>query len=359
MMRLTQPANGKRIAMSGTPGRGKDTNLWGTLNWLRPELFSSYWRWIETYYDVDKDGYGWKIGSMRPEMEAEFDAMLAPHMLRRTKAEVAPDLPPKQYGGTRLDPEDPASPVGVWLPMEGRQAELYRQMEKDSLAELEGGFVEAIGVLPEMTRLRQFAICGWKRRTGSDKLAPVATDSNKYDWVLQFCRERAAVGRKVVIASEFTEVINEFAAQLNNDGVANYTLTGETSDPERVRRVAAFQSDDDTTTAFLLNTHAGGVAVTLDAADDLVFLDETFIPDDQEQVEDRIHRISRIHNVTIWYLRSQGSIEEALCRIPAAREAILKARLDGPRGIKFARQLLEEFDGTTQEASDNAKAVRR
>lgn len=344
MMRLRQPATGRRIAMSGTPGRGQTVNLWGTLNWLRPDLFSSFWRWVETYYDVADDGYGKKIGALRPEQEAEFDAMLAPHMLRRTKAEVAPDLPPKQYGGTRLEPDNPASPVGIWLRMDDRQADLYRQMESKSMAAIDGGDLDAIGVLPELTRLRQFSICAWRQRRDGDKIEPIPTQSGHYEWLLQFCKERAEVGRKVVVASQFTEVINAFALQLQKDGIPNYVLTGQTSDKRRKQIWEAFQSEDDNTTAFLLNTFAGGVSLTLDAADDLVFLDETFIPDDQEQVEDRIHRISRIHQVTIWYLRSAGTITEAICQTTSDREVTLKERLDGPRGIQFMRRLLAEAE---------------
>jgi SNF2 family DNA or RNA helicase len=93
---------------------------------------------------------------------------------------------------------------------------------------------------------------------------------------------------------------------------------------------------------FFLNTAAGGVAVTLDMADHLVLLDETTVPDDQEQVEDRIHRASRMHNVTIYYLRTRGTIEEEVAYIAAARQNVQKYLLDGARGVEYAKQVFME-----------------
>lgn len=84
----------------------------------------------------------------------------------------------------------------------------------------------------------------------------------------------------------------------------------------------------------LLNTKSGGVALTLDRADELVILDETFIPDDQEQVEDRIHRVSRIHNVIVHYVRSKGTIEETIAKKVQKREELQKQILDGSYDAK-------------------------
>ena len=81
--------------------------------------------------------------------------------------------------------------------------------------------------------------------------------------------------------------------------------------------------------------------MTLDKADDLIILDETWIPDDQEQVEDRIHRASRIHQVTIWYIRSLGTVEEGIARLNLSADDLQKALLDGSRGVATARKILE------------------
>ena len=90
----------------------------------------------------------------------------------------------------------------------------------------------------------------------------------------------------------------------------------------------------------LLTTTAGGVSLTLDAADDLVVLDETWSPDDQTQVEDRIHRLSRIHQVTIWKAFSIGTIEESIYRGNMLTEASIRAIMDGQRGVDFKKMFL-------------------
>ena len=82
------------------------------------------------------------------------------------------------------------------------------------------------------------------------------------------------------------------------------------------------------------------MSLTLDRADDIVILDETFIPDDQEQVEDRVHRVSRDHNVTVHYVRSLGTIEERIAKLTFSRDSLQKQLLDGERGIEFARKII-------------------
>ena len=110
---------------------------------------------------------------------------------------------------------------------------------------------------------------------------------------------------------------------------------------ERQDAVDKFQHDD-AYPILMLNTKAGGVALTLDRADDIVILDETFIPDDQTQVEDRIHRVSRMHNVTVHYVRSIGTVEEKIAKKTIDRDNLQKQLLDGARGVSYARKLLGE-----------------
>lgn len=343
MMQLKTSPDAIKVALSGTPFRGKTQNLWGTLNWLRPDLFTGFWRFAERYFEVDDNGYGKTVGELRPEKVEEFDRMLAPIMLRRTKAEVAPEMPARRYGGTPLDPSDPHSTVGVWLDMEPKQARSYKAIRDAAILRFESGDLTINGQLAELTRSKQFAVCDWEisgyDEEGNPILSPVKP-SAKYEWLKEFVEERAENGSKVVVASQFTKVVNAFAEWLRADGIPCFVLTGETTDRQAAERVAKFNNPDDSTPVFLINTLAGGESINLDrCSDDIVFLDETFIPDDQEQVENRIHRMSRIHQVTVWYLRSRGTIEEEICRTTGAREAVLKGRLDGSRGVSFQRLL--------------------
>lgn len=338
--------DGLRIALSGTPARGKEQNIWGILNWLMPDKYRSYWKWVERHFDIFSDGFGTIVGSMKDE--EGFYQELKSVMVRRTKREVAPDLPPKQYGGEPLDPSDPNSPVGVWLEMTGAQAKAYKAMQKQATASLEGGELMANGVLAELTRLKQFACSGGKMAMGNDgydHFVP-ALPSNKFDWLLDFLEERGITGKeedikpsKVIVASQFTKLLNLFRDELNKMGIATHILTGETPDSERIRMMEEFQGEGGPS-VFLLNMIAGGASITLDAADDVVLLDVSWNRDDQEQVEDRAHRISRMHNVTIWNLYSRGTVEEGIAKVTSGKYRDIKSLLDGQRGVEFAIKLV-------------------
>lgn len=352
MMRLQLAEGGMKIALSGTPARGKPENIWGTLNWLRPDVFTSYWRFIEEYFETE-EGYKKSkiIKGIDPSREAAYDQMLAKYMLRRTKEEVAPDMPSRQYGGTPLDLADPSSTIGVWLDLEPAQTKRYADIRDDGILNFKNDSIFINGVLPELTRRKQFAICDWDLVEGS--LVPARpNNSNKYQWLKEFIEERAEAGLKIVVASQFTKVVNAFSAWLRADGIESYTLTGATSDRAATANVARFNDPSDPVPVFLLNTYAGGESINLDGcADDIVFLDETFIPEDQEQAENRIHRMSRMHQVSVWYVRSKGTVEEQICRTTGARESVMRGRLDGSRGVEAMRRLIENDFKCTRKRS--------
>jgi SNF2 family DNA or RNA helicase len=339
--------NGLKIALSGTPWRGKVYQMWGTLNWLRPDVFTSFWRFVKMYfhYTEDPSGFGGiEIGELREDRKEDFYRMVGSYMLRRTKAECAPDLPAKLYAGTPIDSWDATSPVGVWLDMEPEQGRAYRAMEKDAEAEIEGGTLAAVGVLAEITRLKQFASA--YMRKARDGVLP-ELPSNKLNWVKDFLESREGNEGKVIIFSQFTTLVNMFWSELNQIYPSQVaTITGQTKQSVRDLRQKQFQNPDGPLKIMILNTLAGGESITLDQADDVIFLDETSVPDEQEQAEDRAHRVSRAMKgnerpVTIYYLRSRGTIEEDICRITGAREGSVKQALDGSRGVEIMKQIRE------------------
>lgn len=365
MGKLQIKPGGRKIAMSGTPFRGKVENLWGTLNWLDPEQYTSLNQWNKYYFDA-RPGYwgGIEPGELTEAKEQELFDELSDYMIRRTKAEIMPDLPPKSYAGHMLPGVDAAPQlkqgfVGHWLPMAGKQKKAYEEMSQLALAHLDSGDLMANGVLAELTRLKQFAGCYGRLETKEitaggfadfiEEFKP-SLPSNKFSWLLEFLEERGIYKNttarsmddaKIVIASQFTSVINLFHAELSKKGIQSYRITGETPNDQRKMFVQEFQKPTGVQVMFV-NTKAGGVALTLDRADELVILDETFIPDDQEQVEDRIHRTSRVHNVIIHYVRSLGSVEESIALTTIKRDVSQKALLDGYRGVDVARQILSE-----------------
>lgn len=357
---------GIKIALSGTPMRGKAENLWGTLNWLYPETYSAYWTWVKryfTYFATDDQGRDLTIDGLDESKATEFYNDIKPIMLRRTKKEVRPELPDKLYAGTPLPDENgvvgPNSPVGHWIPMSGKQIKAYTEIQEQAATQLESGMLYANGVLAELTRLKQFATCYGDLVLGnpdipdSDYRFIPQFPSAKFDWLIEFLNDLGINKnstmeleedgdeevRKVVIASQFTSIIDLYDEEFGRRGIETLKITGKIKQADRKAAKDRWQEEGGPR-VFLLNTQAGGVSLTLDAADDLVFLDETWIPDEQEQVEDRIHRVSRMHQVTIHYLRSLESIEENIALVTSSRERTTKLLLDGERGVNFAKKLL-------------------
>lgn len=330
-----------RIALSGTPMRGKPEQLWGTLNWIDPKTYSAYWKWVGKYFEVGSNDYSdYVIGGFQAGGEARLQKDLQGITLRRTKAEVLKELPPKTYTGSFLIPENEKSPFGVWLPLEGNHRKQYQKFENDgALTFDDGGELIANGVLAEYTRRSQLANCVWKMEGG--KFTPTI-ESPKWDWLVEKFGELGILDAegdgKIVVASKSTALLKVWHAEVLKLGVRAHLLTGETPEKRRTEMVKDFQETQQTR-VFFLNIKAGGVAVTLDRADDLVLIDETTIPDDTEQVEDRLHRTSRIHNVSIHILRTLDTQDEEIAWVAAARENVQKYLLDGTRGVETARQL--------------------
>lgn len=349
--------DGMKALLSGTPWRGKAENFWSCLNWLWPERYTGFWRWAEMYFDIDSNGFGREIKKLKPEMEDAWKEELRSVMIRRTKAEVAPDLPSKMYAGTYV-----GNVKGIWLEMEPTQATIYRKFAAEAAVRLaDGHSMMGNGTLSEIGRMRQLATAPLKfagmRKvkvgTTPDGL-PVYQDeeiyvpdfpSNKFNWICDFLAERGIMGDvfgdgKVIIASNYTKTINLFRHMLQTKGVQSHAITGETTGRERARQIAEFQGSGGPR-VFFLNVDAGGTSVTLDAADDVVKIDRTWNPDDDTQLEDRAHRVSRIHQVTVYSLYSLGTIEEQIARVADERDDIQKVFLDGRRGVEFARKILE------------------
>lgn len=345
--------DGMRIALSGTPFRGKHENLWGTLNWLEPKDYKAYWSWVDKHFYVYIDPMTNQrvVGDLKNEKTLSIE--LKDLMVRRTKGEVAKELPAKRYGGAPLLLKDGTSgPIAVWLDMFGQQKRAYEAMVQSAMVELEGGTLMANGVLAEMIRMKQFSN-SYGFMGGEDEFFP-CFPSNKFDWIVDFLADRGIDGKgpgesKVLIASQFTKHVDLFSDRLRDKlGIPCFSLTGRTTAQQRIDLQRDFQrgtmeSGEPAPDVFFLNTRAGGVSLTLDAADDVILIDSTFNPEDQEQVEDRAHRLSRLdHNVTIWNLCSTNSIDESIARHCYKMDTSIKKILDGERGIEFAKLLFHD-----------------
>lgn len=328
----------EKTLLSGTPMGGKPIKLWGALHFLHPQSFTSKWRWVDQWLDVEEEKVGRdqqtvrKIHGVRKDREDQFDEHLRPLMVRRTKAEVLPELPPKQY-------------QEIWADMTPGQKRQYEQFALDAELKIEEENLTATGILAEYTRLKQFSNARQEASRYHDDIKVTPTyDSGKLPHVLQVLNERGidrgeeAWGEEqVVIFSQSRLMVDMVCKWLNEkQGIHAEKITGETKQSMRETLVNEFQAG--AFRVMCISTTAGGVALTLDKASTAIILDETWDPDDQTQAEDRIHRASRLdHKVLIIYIRSKNTIEERIRAMVQGKQItnneILDLRRQGLRAI--------------------------
>jgi hypothetical protein len=333
----------KRIALSGTPMGGKPMKLWAALHWLDPKEFSSKWAFANTWLDVEQ-GYGnsRKItDSIIRGKEDDFNRMISRYVIRRTKDEVMPWLPPKNE-------------MDVWAEMDDEQREQYEQFAEMAEIRIEEEELTATGILAEYTRLRQFATAKQRLEIGRKRgpegepievIVPWPTeDSCKLPHVMRILGEAGIEKGEVdtsvpgaLIFSQFSKVVDMVDAYLHKLGIRSGKLHGGTNKRgEREALQEAFQAGR--LQVLVMNTLAGGTSIDLQKANTVIFLDETWNPDDQEQASDRGHRGAKTDQVNVYYIRTLGTLEEYIYNINRQKSRnnfnVLDARRKGMRALQ-------------------------
>jgi SNF2 family DNA or RNA helicase len=324
---------GLALAMSGTPFRSKLPRSWGTLNWLRPDVFTSYWRFAEEHFGVrdDQSGYGGReVGHLNdmgqfvqePIDPEAFQKAMRPYYLARTKATAAPDLQDIEFMGT--PPEDNEDGLKcVWVDLDPKQRRAYNSMESMAESDLPGGRLLATGLLAEITRKRQLA--GSMLQVDGPEVYPVLP-SSKIQRLLDLMIELETSESKVLIASTFTQMVELVATVLTAEGHHPLTLTGKTSDKNRRELVRRFNDPSDECRVAVINTQAGGEAITLDkCCDYLVELDVPWLEHEEIQVINRIHRVSRNHPVFVYRIMARDTVDEWMAGLTWAQRRLIMA----------------------------------
>lgn len=354
---LPERDEARRYALSGTPfGKGgRVQGMFGTLNWIWPDEYTSFWRWAHAWFDVEtkvinragataqevKGLKGLSPNASEAENIAAMEAFLrtlGARVLRRTKAEVLPQLPPKEY-------------VEVVCDMTAKQTRQYKALATFAEATVPGGVITANGGLALLTRERQVANGELRVDQGKVKFTG---ESGKLDRLWEKLDERGildgAPGPKLIIASEFTEFLDAVCGSLRADKVAYLRIDGKTSDAARDKIMQEWQATTSATLRVLVvSSKAAGISITLDAASEMHIMDEMWNPEENEQLEDRIHRASRMHQVTILYYRTEGSIDYAKAHSVEMKRRAQHAVLDGSRGSAYVREMMTDSLADTEE----------
>lgn len=314
----------RRIALSGTPMGGRPIRLWSVLNYLYPQIFTSRWRWAEQWLEMHENRYassGKQIGDrVKPGKEEEFIAHHSQFMVRRSKADVMPDLPAKVV-------------VDVWVGLEGEQRKQYAAMDAEAELELEGEGVTAANVLSQYLRLRQLAGSACSIEQGTLWPQPKGA---KLDQMLRILADHGIAkdrdgSEQAIVFTQFTKLANVAAEMLQKLGLRVGLITGETPAEERAASVRGFEAG--AVDVLVMNTRAGGTALTLNASRAIVFLDETWNPDDQLQAEER----NRNNTATVYYLRARGTIDEDVHEVTAGKQAVNGSILTAIQDLRRSR----------------------
>jgi SNF2 family DNA or RNA helicase len=237
---------------------------------------------------------------------------VAPFLLRRTKAQVAPELPEKTETLLRVAMGD-----GQRRLYESLRLALSERV-RDALASYNDE-QSRIVVLSALLRLRQ--VCCDPRLLEATSAEPSA----KLDALLELIDSLREEGRQILIFSQFTTMLDLLAHELTARGLAHALLTGSTAD--RRAPVERFQSG--TVKILLASLKAGGVGLNLTAADAVVHYDPWWNPAVERQAEDRAHRIGRQRPVFIYKLICDDTIEEKIESMKSRKSELAGALFGG------------------------------
>ncbi|HEV7301331.1 MAG TPA: SNF2-related protein [Tepidisphaeraceae bacterium] len=288
-----------RLAMSGTPIENNLAELWSLFEFLNPGMLGS----SAVFDDLAN-------ASATPQERGALGKALRPFILRRTKGQVAPDLPEKieQTIFCELGPEQ--------RKMYDELREHYRHTLMDTVSKVGMGRA-TIQVLEALLRLRQ-AAC----HPGLIDPEKTGDPSAKMDAALAQIKEVMAEDHKVLLFSQFTSFLAIVRQRLDAEGITYEYLDGQTRD--RQSRVEHFQSDPECK-LFLISLKAGGLGLNLTAADYVYLLDPWWNPAVEAQAIDRTHRIGQTRSVFAYRVIAKDTVEEKVLELQAKKRDLAEA----------------------------------
>lgn len=332
------------LCLTGTPLENHLGELWAQFDFLMPGFlgdvrsFNARWR-----KPIEENGE-----TLRAQLLAQ---RVRPFILRRRKQDVATELPPRTESILRVQ-------------LQGKQRELYEAVrtaaDKQVRRALERqGFDGAqIAILDALLKLRQVC-CDPRLVKGTTKTAHTM-ERAKLELLADLLPPLVEEGRRVLVFSQFTEMLTLAAEQLDTLALPYLTLTGQTPPRERGAVVKRFQAQGAGSAPILLvSLKAGGVGLNLTAADTVVHLDPWWNPAVQEQATARAHRIGQDQPVFVYQLVVEGSIEERMLELQARKAALASGVLghDAAGAVKFSEADLHALLAPLAEPANNPLGI--
>ena len=318
-----------RLCLTGTPMENHLGELWSLFHFLAPGYLGDEQQFKRLFRTpIERDG--------DLHRRERLQRRIAPFLLRRTKQEVASELPEKTV-------------ITRAVGFEHEQADLYEgvraAMDKkisDSLAS-KGLARSHITILDALLKLRQ--ICCDPRLVKLEQAKQV-THSAKLELLMQMLPELIDEGRRVLLFSQFTSMLKLIEHELDAIGIRYSKLTGQTRNREQA--IERFRAGE--VPLFLISLKAGGVGLNLTEADTVIHYDPWWNPAVENQATDRAHRIGQTNKVFVYKLVTENTVEEKILALQA-RKAALADGLYGrsaDEGFQFdeddLRELLRPID---------------
>ena len=311
-----------RLCLTGTPLENNLGELWAQFDFLLPGFlgdarsFARLWR-----KPIETNGE-----TLRAQLLAQ---RVRPFILRRRKQDVATELPPRTEVIKRVK-------------LQGRQRDLYESVRVASdeivrrLLQRRGFNGAQISILDALLKLRQ--VCCDPRLvkgTQSPQRAPKTMERAKLELLRDMLPALVAEGRRVLVFSQFTELLGLIEDELDALQLPWLALTGRTPVGRRAETVQRFQAQQ--VSILLVSLKAGGLGLNLTAADTVIHMDPWWNPAVEEQATARAHRIGQDQPVFVYKLVVEGSIEERMLALQARKRALAEGVLghDGESALKF------------------------
>lgn len=300
----------RRLALTGTPVENSALELWSQFAYLNPGLLGSL--------DYFREEFVTPIEKQQDGESAQFlRKMVFPFILRRTKDQVAPDLPPRSE--RVIETEMETAQRRMYL----KQRDYYRSMLLGLIDD--GGINNArMKVLEGLLRLRQ--ICNHPRLADPS----FRGGSGKFELLIETLETLAAEGHKALVFSQFVQMLTLIREALDARAIPYAYLDGSTRRRQQV--VDRFQHDE-TLSFFLISLKAGGVGLNLTAADYVIHVDPWWNPAVEMQATDRTHRIGQDKPVFVYKLVTRDTVEEKILQLQQRKRELVEQLIAADAGM--------------------------
>lgn len=300
---------GQRLCLTGTPMENNLGELWSIFHFLMPGWLGDSKRFTQDYRTpIERHGDN--------ERMAHLVSRIRPFLLRRTKEQVAHELPAK-------------TEMIHWVDLSDAQRDTYEtvriamdQKVRDEIAR-NGSARSQVVILDALLKLRQ--VCCDLRLVKGTEVKTGQSDKGKLGSLLEMLQELLSEGRRVLLFSQFTSMLALIEIELEKRGIRYSVLTGDTRD--RRAPVQQFQNGD--SEVFLISLKAGGTGLNLTAADTVIHYDPWWNPASENQATDRAYRIGQDKPVFVFKLITRGTVEEKIQKLQQEKAALAAGLLDG------------------------------